>query len=173
LFDRLEAESLIDTQRDSIHFTSEANRDLCNGLWLEELCYKEAEKLKGTLGGKLQDVGRSLQISGQGKGREPVDNELDLALLYDNRFFLVECKTRNFTDKGDPDVESALYKLVTLRRNVGGLYGKGMLVSAYPVADKHKRRAAALDIAICDGASGVANIQSCLKNWLTRPGITR
>jgi hypothetical protein len=166
LLDKMRDTGLIELGGHEVRFTSPDSRDLCNGLWLEEFCYREAEKLKGMLGGKLQDLGRSLAIRGRGKGREPVDNELDIALLHDNRFYLVECKTRHFNDKGDPDVEEALYKLATLRRNVGGLYGKGLLVSAYPVADKHKRRAAALDIAICDGAADVASFRSYLKTWL-------
>lgn len=166
LLDKIRDTGLIALRGNEVHFASPNSRDLCNGLWLEEFCYREAEKLKGELGGKLQDLGRSLAIRGRGRGRELVDNELDIAVLYDNRFYLVECKTRHFNSKGDPEVEEALYKLATLRRNVGGLYGKGLLVSAYPLADKHKRRAAALDIAVCDGANGVAGIRSHLRNWL-------
>ncbi len=166
LLDRLADADLVEFRRGALTFTSEASRDLCNGLWIEEFCYREAEKLKGELGRKLQDFTRGLAIRGRGHGREPVDNELDLALLYDNRFYLIECKTRNFTDQGDPDVEATLYKLAALRRNVGGIHGKSMLVSAYPIRDKHKRRAAALDIEIVDGASAVANFQALLKDWL-------
>lgn len=165
--DRLQHAGLVKAGRDDIRFASDEARALCNGLWLEDYCFKAINSIKEDLP-NFQDASRGLAIKGQGKGKTPVDNELDIAILYHNRIYIIECKTRRFDEKGNPDVENALYKLATLSRNVGGAFASAMLVSFYPVAEKYKKRADALGIELVDGPATLRNISGRITAWLTR-----
>ncbi|AMX03647.1 Card1-like endonuclease domain-containing protein [Microbulbifer thermotolerans] len=91
-------------------------------------------------------------------------NELDLALLYDNRLHIIECKTRHYNAE-EEDAAEALYKLATLVRQLGGIRARAMLVSHYPLNKADRRRAEVLDIQVVDGRN-VRDFRSRLCQWL-------
>ncbi|SFD09795.1 protein of unknown function [Microbulbifer thermotolerans] len=160
MFDKLGQEGLLLPERSRVRFSSEEARALCNGLWLEDHCLLEAKEVRKKLP-RLQDLGRGLTLVSR---REGVKNELDLALLYDNRLHIIECKTRHYNAE-EEDAAEALYKLATLVRQLGGIRARAMLVSHYLLNKADRRRAEVLDIQVVDGRN-VRDFRSRLCQWL-------
>jgi hypothetical protein len=120
-------------------FRSSDARAFCQGIWFEHLVFSRlrARPFDG------KRLWRNVKLLGAGDE----SNELDVAALYRNTLYIVECKARNMTRDGV--VDAAVYKLAELARR-SGLRAKGFLASARPVRDADKRRAAAYDIEVFD-----------------------
>lgn len=164
LLDKLESAALLKTLGNSVVFAGESERALCNGFWLEDFCLKQATEYRQQ-DASIQDIQRGVNIKTLGEGDKAVKNELDLALLRHNRLYLIECKTRQFKD-GEPDAASALYKLATLSKQIGGNQSRAMLVSFYELRPYDKERARALGVAVVDGPQVLKNFKSHLAQWL-------
>ena len=76
---------------------------------------------------------------------------------------MVECKTLNWktSDKGD----QAIYKLDTLQETLGGLKGKGMLVTYRKMRKEDLARAANENIAVCQFTQ-LKRLDEFLRNWI-------
>ncbi|MBR1837005.1 MAG: DUF1887 family protein [Kiritimatiellae bacterium] len=120
-------------------FRSSDARRFCQGQWFEHLVFS---RLRSRSFGPNR-LWRNVKLTGTGDET----NELDVAALYRNTLFIVECKARNMTQDGV--VDNAVYKLAELAHR-SGLRAKGILASARPVRDADKRRANAYGIAVFD-----------------------
>ncbi len=145
-------------------FQDEASRFLVNGGWLEIHAYACCLDLKKELG--IQDIARSVEVSRKNKDNE-ILNELDVALLKDNRLYLLECKTKRFkgNDRRHDEGAGVIYKLDSLRDFLGGLQAKAMLVSFKPIKDHNKNRAKELKIETCC-YEDLQFLQEKLASWL-------
>jgi hypothetical protein len=158
-----------------LFFSSEKARAFINGGWLEEHVFGLLQKIKVELDAikkknpdenVIQDFGRNLNILKWNNGK-PVKNELDVALLADNKLHIIECKTKKFdtVDGVDSHGADVLYKLRTLRDHIGGLQANAMLVSYKPLIDAHLWRAKELGIEICAGKD-IQKLGARLKKWI-------
>jgi hypothetical protein len=160
-----EAEGLVDVRHGRLHFADEAARFFANGGWLEQYVYAAAQALKREHLG-IQDIGRGLDVMREHQG-VAVKNELDVALLAENRLYLIECKTRKFdgeTDTGGAGAE-AVYKLDALVNLLGGLQARAMLVSYQPLAPAILNRARDYRIGVCAGGE-LRELKETLRKWL-------
>lgn len=89
-----------------------------------------------------------------------VPNELDAMLVHRNRALLIECKTGRQNDPAD-----ALYKLAQLRDRLGGSVASALYLSAQPLGDAHRKRAADYRVAVLCGHE-VAKLPAWLQNWM-------
>lgn len=124
-----------------VQFADEEGRRFCQGFWLEEWVGCALKELNHRV--KLQDYASSIVIESEKGAR----NEIDAAFLYNNRLYLIECKTANLAaeDKSAPP----LYKLNCLH-NLSGIYTKTVLVSYLPLDSHGKKRAEELKIEVIE-----------------------
>ena len=148
-------------------FPSEDARFYVNGGWLEEHVYGVLFNLRKEIP-TIQDLARNIKVEWDIKG-SPVENELDVAILADNRLYIIECKTKKFTSDKGPDVATAdvLYKLDTLRDYLGGAGSRAMLVSYRDLTKATRLRAKEFGIEIC-GHEVIHKIETTFKNWITK-----
>ena len=99
-----------------------------NGIWLEEYVFLLAKELG------LADVRCSQRIEWQGERRanKAVKNEIDIVLVHNNRMLIIECKTSDL-DNHNTDSQGIIYKLDSIAKDLGGLYGTLWLLSARPI----------------------------------------
>ena len=124
-----------------VQFADEESRRFCQGFWLEEWVGCALKELNHQV--KLQDYASSIVIESE-KGTR---NEIDAAFLYNNRLYLIECKTANLEaeDKSAPP----LYKLDSLH-NLPGIFTQKVLVSYLPLDSHGKKRAEELKIEVIE-----------------------
>lgn len=167
LIQRFGALGLLESMGRSIRFPDEDARFFVNGGWLEEYVFALLRQMRSKFP-LIQDVGRSVQVQRDTR-RGEVRNELDVAFLADNRFYLIECKTRQWKlarDAEEGPGAEALYKLDSLRDVLGGLQARAMLVSYRNMSHWDRERAEALGIQVCAGRD-VLQLRSRLSQWLT------
>ncbi len=136
-----------------------------NGGWLEEHIFGVICGLRKELPA-IQDIARNVLVEWDVNG-SPVNNELDVAFLADNKLYIIECKTKRF-EKGDnagADAAHALYKLDTLRDYMGGAGARAMLVSYRPLSRALKERAEEFGVRVCEG-DGIRKFGEELKQWI-------
>lgn len=165
LVGRFEDHGLLRQVDDHLVFPHEGARFYVNGGWLEEHVFSEIATLHKALPA-IQDFGRNIVVARR-TGVVEVKNELDVAFLAENRFFLVECKTRRFGRRPDDHGpgSQALYKLDTLRDLLGGLQGRAMLASYQPLPTWVRYRAEDLGIRTCVG-SELNRLKETLRSWI-------
>ena len=148
LLERFKEAGLLRHDENRLFFEDEDARFIVNGGWLELHAYACCLNLKKALG--IQDVAQSVKVVRQ-QGSNKVSNELDVALLQDNRLYLLECKTKGFSgnDRKHDEGADVLYKLDSLRDLLGGLQAKAMLVSFKQLKKHHRHRAKELKIEYC------------------------
>lgn len=171
VLDLFKRHGLLEASRDAIRFKDKGVRAFCAGSWLEGHVLDTINDLRGELGRKLNDLCGNLEVSHHGARKLAVKNELDVAILHDNTLHIVECKTRVMGPGGgqaavEDAATDALYKLATLKRELGGIRAKAMLVSYQPVESWHRARAALLDIDLVAGDE-LRDLRPHLKKWLT------
>ncbi|MBD1389273.1 DUF1887 family protein [Neiella sp. HB171785] len=157
----LEELDYVGIKNNKLVFASEEARFFANGGWLEELVFSIVRGLRSKLG-TIHDDGHSIEISRDIGMPHPVKNELDVALLANNKLHLIECKTKKFESNG---ASSALYKLDSLTDLLGGIQARGMLVSYLPISKSDKRRAKALGIKVVS-AKQLQNLKAIIKQWV-------
>lgn len=158
---------LLTLNENRITFTSDEARFFVNGGWLEQYVFRTVQSLKKSIP-EIQDVAQSVEISREGRDGKVIKNELDVALLCNNRLHIIECKTKKFAkhdDTADGPGAEAVYKLDTLKELLGGLRGGGMLVSYLEVGEYDKRRAEDLGIKVVDGPQ-LQNLKGRLSEWV-------
>lgn len=126
------------------------------GGWLEEYVWL---KLRGL---KPADSAINLRLATAG---EKTPNELDAAIAHRNRLLIVECKAKRFGRDSGKDSDH-VYKLAQLAGKVGGLMGRGLLLSARPVSDELRGRARDHDIDLL-AAEQVKELVPYLKRWMS------
>ena len=110
---------------DELEFPDEVSRFFVAGGWLEHyvgICLSQ----------------KGLQPWINLKVRKQARNEIDVAFFYNNRFYVVECKTSSMKDK--TAVRQIAYKLESLRK-IGGSNTQLILVS-YQGVDKEQKEVA-------------------------------
>ena len=164
LIELFEHAGLLTTQDHTLQFCDEQARFFANGGWLEQFIYACCLDLKSSC--TLQDISQSLEVSRR-QGKETIKNELDVALLKDNRLFIIECKTKRYSGNGQKHSEGAdvLYKLDSIRDVLAGEKSKAMLVSIKPLNKYDLNRAKELDITVCCGED-IQNFKHLLHTWI-------
>lgn len=156
-----ESRNLLRWEGENLEFASENDRFFVNGGWLEHYVHALVQRV-AKKNPSIQDIGRGLNLV-RNRGKSDAANELDVALLADNRLHVIECKTGSFdeSEKGD----GALYKLQTLSGQFGGLQAKAMLVSYQPLPQAVKRRAHTDKTEISAGPQ-LKTLEEKLSTWL-------
>ncbi|MCK9228433.1 MAG: DUF1887 family CARF protein [Syntrophorhabdaceae bacterium] len=158
----LEEKEVIGFQDDKIVFPDLATVEFLSGGWLEEYVFDAASSIPHS------DVKMGVTVEWAHGGSRPTVNEYDVIFTYNNRLYLIECKTRRFSGADREDINSdIIYKLESLRDAAGGLYGKGMLVSYQKLTDAQKKRLAVNGLEYCD-RNDLKNLKVKLAGW-TRP----
>lgn len=153
------SEGLLTRDHGQLRFASETERFFVNGGWLEEYLFARLGRLRNRL--NIQDAAMSVEI----KSPAGNSNEIDLAILYNNRLHLVECKTRQLA-RGNGAGTGALYKMDSLC-DLGGITSRGMLASYRKLAGYDRRRAEDLGIELVCGRD-LLNIEDRMEAWLTK-----
>ena len=140
LIELLASANLLSLKQNRLHFTNEESRFFCNGGWLELYVFGVVNDLRERL--SIQDMARSLEVV-TSKGSK---NEIDVAFLAENRLFLIECKTKKFSNQsGQQGASETLYKIDSLT-SLGGVQTKGMLISFQKLSEWDRQRAKDLRI---------------------------
>ena len=143
---------LLQQRGNDITFLSEAYRAFANGLWLEYYTWQVCQQLQQQRCQHIQDIRTGMEVRRRGSDGQAILNELDVAILADNRLHLIECKTAVQQHKNDHTRSTqTLYKLDTLVDLLGGLHAKGLVVSYFPLSSSSLRRAKDLRITVCAG----------------------
>lgn len=152
---------LVQLEGNRIRFRDEDARFYVNGGWLEDYVFSLIAKMRSKYPA-IQDVARSINVQRSTPSGD-VPNEIDVALLVNNRLYIIECKTRQWNEKGTG--ANALYRLDTLKDLLGGLQAKAMLVSYRALKKYDRQRAGDLDIEVCAG-TGLLNLGSMVEKWV-------
>ena len=165
LVERFEQAGLLSRESKRLVFMHEAARFIVNGGWLELYAYACCLNLKQKL--RIQDVSRSLEVTRR-RGSHTIMNELDVALLRDNRLYLLECKTKRYSGNNKKHDEGAevLYKLDSIRDLLGGIQARAMLVSFNKLKKHHRDRAKELHVEYC-GHEDLRFLEEKLQHWIS------
>ena len=139
-------------------FTSREAAVYFAGGWLEEYV---ATKLRGL---RPRDHAINLEI----ESVEGAKNEIDALVVHRNRALLIECKTARFGRDIEKD-QSYVYKLAQLTRQVGGLMGKSLLLSARPVQAEILQRSSEYGVHVL-AADKVGEFVDWMKSWMNPAG---
>lgn len=151
LIDQFVELDVVGRDKGRLVFASEDDRFFVNGGWIEAYVFDAVRKIRNAGDDTIQDIAYNLNIVRRQHG-QPIHNELDVAFLRNNRFHLIECKTKRFRgETAKEEGADALYKLDTLRDLMGGLQGRAMLLSFHKLPDHDRRRAYDLGITVCAG----------------------
>ena len=140
-----------------IVFTSPDAARYFRGGWLEEYAWIKLRGLRPT------DWATNLEVETVG---DKTPNELDAVVAHRNRLLVIECKTRRFGANAAKDADY-VYKLAQLARQIGGLMGRGLLLSARPVSNEIRQRAKESQVDLL-AAEEVGNLVEYLKSWLSK-----
>lgn len=151
---------------DKISYASEEARFWCNGGWLEDLVKTRLYRMKSN--GMIDDWDSNVDIpDGQKSRGRPLSqsnkNELDAAFTVANRLFLIECKTANLAKRDE--FSTAIYKLDSLKKSLGGVLSRGMIVSVLDPRHADIQRCEELGIKLVYGTD-VLKLEEKLKNWI-------
>lgn len=128
------------------------------GGWLEVWLLSRVAELAGHL--PISDAAVGVKISHDG-----VENEFDVALISNNRLFLIECKTTAATGLHHRGVGvDHLFKLDSAA-TLGGLDAHAMLASLYPPSESERARAQTQGIALL-AAPDFPRARAFLEEWL-------
>lgn len=154
LFEEFEKYQTLKITSDRIIFNSEADRQFVNGGWLESYVY---DAVCAIVQGKK--LAKNITIL---SSDSKIKNEVDVAFVYANRLYLIECKTSSMQDK----FSDFVYKIDSLGK-IGGTQVRKILISYQEIRDLSTReRAKANHVDIIDGkdlARLKENLKKCLK----------
>jgi len=148
----------------SICISNEETAKYLKGFWFEEYVYMIAKSLSP------DEIMLNVEGDWDVKGAHTPQNEFDILISKKNRLFYISCKTANPNRIIDNTEESItkdyLYELLALGDRALGLFGKKMLASARPIANKYvKKRADMMKITIIDGKN-ILTLKENLNQWL-------
>lgn len=157
----------VQVSADNIVYQSEDARFWCNGGWLEDFVKARLFKLQHEE--ILDDWASNIELSNEqgaaktGKFTPDPVNELDAAFTAANRFFVIECKTANLAKRDG--FSRAIYKLDSVRKNLGGVLSRGLIVSVHEPRSVDIKRCRDLHIELLYG-SDVLKLEDNLKSWI-------
>lgn len=156
----LQKQGVIQYTNKKIIFSHDHDVNFVSGGWLEEYVFSVVKKISPN------DLKMSVKVEWDQKGPEPPTNEYDVLFTFQNRLFIVECKTKRFAGE-DREMTSAdpIYKLDSLRDAAGGLFGKGMLVSYKQLTADQKKRLKANKLEYCDGPN-LKHLNQTIREWI-------
>lgn len=125
------------------------------GGWLEEYVWLKLRDLRPS------DLAINLRIE---TVSEKTDNELDAVVVHRNRLLIIECKAKRFGRDQGKDSDH-IYKLAQLARQVGGLMGRGLLLSARAISEKLRGRARDNQVDIL-AAEQVRELVAYIERWM-------
>lgn len=128
------------------------------GGWLEEYVWLTASELG------CDEVHANVDFTETGNPKDDIRNEIDGLILHNNRLLMIECKTSAFKPN-DAKSDGIVYKLDTLERRTGGLFGDAWLVSARKLDDSTRHRARQYQIKIIEGGD-IKNMKTRIQNWM-------
>jgi len=158
LLELLNTYQLLSFKNNTITFIGKDEYEFVSGAWLEAYVYYTVKSIIGT------NVKCSQEVELMKKGvLQNSKNEYDVVFTYQNRLFLIECKTASFRDEDKGS--NIIYKLNTLKDFAGGLFGKGMLVSYQPLSTWNKKRLSDYRL---DYTEDVMNLKTRLESWIRK-----
>lgn len=125
------------------------------GGWVEEYIWLKLRMIKPT------DYAINLEIENIIKH---TPNELDAVLVHRNRMLIVECKSKRFGQNQGKDTDH-IYKLAQLKQQLAGTMGRALLLSARPVNQEIKDRAAEYKIDVLAGEE-IKQVAAYFKKWM-------
>ena len=156
-----------------ITYVSEEARKWCNGGWLEEyvMCVLN-NMLKNKL---IDDYGANIELNYlthvKGAQKDAVQNEIDAAFSKKNILYLVECKTSDLTGMNSATSNTrtkaadAIFKLDSLKKSLGGAFGRGMLVTVFAPRRVDMKRATELGLNLVYGAQ-LLGLEKEITQWI-------
>ncbi|MGV6851083.1 MAG: Card1-like endonuclease domain-containing protein [bacterium] len=141
LLDLLSACKIVNFDGKRLFFENEQARFFANGGWLEQYVFSTVNSLKKSLG-FIQDTAMSLEVV---RG-DQVKNEIDVAVLADNKLYTIECKAKKFRGR-EKDMQT-IYKLDSVSVDLGGIQTRALLVSFQKLPDAVLRRAKSAGVSI-------------------------
>ncbi len=134
LVETLRQSKLVVRDKDTkiLRFASEDALNFAKGGWLEIYL---AESIRSFYPNKDM-TGLNVVLS---DATGSISNEFDVLVVYKGSLFAFECKNRNFFGKAG--ATEAIYKLDSLKKNIGGLRATGIIVSVRPLSDSDRNRA--------------------------------
>jgi hypothetical protein len=148
------------TRHHTLLFRDEESRFFINGGWLEVYTHHLIHSSIDRKHIKVQDVVRGLEI-GRRIGTQEVRNELDVAMLCNNRLYVIECKTQKYSKNAD----DVIYKLDFLQDLLGGVHCKAMLITYHALPAHLLSRASAMKIEVCAGPK-LKDLLNQLQKWI-------
>lgn len=141
-----------------LYFNDADGAQYLSGGWLEEYAWLTASELG------CDEVYANVYFTETGNSRNDIRNEMDGLILHNNRLLMIECKTSVF-NADDAKSDGIVYKLDTLERRAGGLFGDAWLVSARRLDDATRNRAREYKIKIIEGGD-VKNLKARIQDWM-------
>ncbi|MCH9741870.1 MAG: DUF1887 family protein [Proteobacteria bacterium] len=140
-----------------------------NGEWLEQVTL-DAILTLAKHHQKFQDIAIGLKVSNPKQSfsgfngmKQALSNELDVVILHDNTLYLIECKGgKKFPNEAD----NYTTKLDSLRDTLGGIKGKGLIISQYALTQGSEKRAAEYRIKTLSGSQAIKQLEQHLAEWL-------
>lgn len=146
--------------KNRLHFRHHELKKIIAGGWLEYITFALIGQLKETVT-TIQDVSWGVEVV---RNQETLENELDVALLANNKLHILECKTKTFPSG---EVKSIIYQLDALAEILGGFSARGALVTLKPVSHNDWLRANELGVKIF-GPEQLPDLKRHLSNWIKR-----
>lgn len=157
-----EEAKLLERQGDTLIFADEDSRSFCNGIWLEEYVYQTLAQLK--LNKQIADYEGAVNIIYADRvvsnAEAKPDNELDALFVRENILYLVECKTCRMND--DKKARDIMYKLDSLHDKIGGVFGRGILISLEPLSENERKHAQKNNLIVIDDIQKIKNLRKAL-----------
>jgi hypothetical protein len=171
LYQRLSDEGLLswDGQSKQITFQSEDACRYLAGRWLEEFTYLTALD-SGAQEVAMSVTGRWLKDS-RHFDSDDITNEFDVLVLHNNQLLTIECKASNWfkQEEHGSKNQDIIHKLDTLSKNLGGLFGSPMLVTAQQLSDAARSRITHNRFLCCEQATEQSLIKA-LSTWVKTVG---
>jgi len=146
-------------QNNTLFFNSDKDRFFCNGGWLENYVYHLIQELAQEL--PIQDLAKGIEVQLPNYSL----NELDVVLIANNRFYLIECKTRSYKKQFRHDAVNMVYKLDSLK-DYAGVRAKAMLISFKDLPQNSLQRAEDYDIEVVSYQQ-LKDLKTILREWIT------
>jgi hypothetical protein len=165
LLNRCKKANLLTLQSNQLTFNNPQAIEFLNGGWIEDYVCDALHTLSSHEN-PIKNLSLNLEVIHTTSKNK---NEFDIAFMFKNRLFLIECKTSNLQTKTQGHEDSkdreALYKLEERRRHVGGLATSAMLISYRQLGLEAKNFAKLLGIQCLD-AGQLRNLKNHLRQWV-------
>ena len=146
-------------KRDVVIFRKEG-AEFISGGWLEEYVFGVVKSLNPP------DALMRVTVKWDKKGKKPPTNEYDVVFIWNNKLYLIECKTKRFMGEDiNSSTSDPIYKLDSLKDWAGGVYGEGIFVSYKGLTEDMKERLEANKLKYIEGKD-IANLKERLHKWL-------